>query len=85
MGTIKIKDFTGSCFGVFVEGEFVYSDDWQAMREQAVRLAYRQEKKVSISAIKYEGMDEDPVIKEGQPIIQFSKHNDAVYILSGID
>ena len=57
----------------------------QAMREQAVRLAYRQEKKVSISAIKYEGTDEDPVIKEGQPIMQFSKHNDTVYIVGGID
>lgn len=85
MGTIKIKDFTGSCFGVFVEGKFVSSNDWQAMREQAVRLAYEQEEKVSISAMRYEGTDEDPVIKEGQPIIQFSKHNDAVYIVSGID
>lgn len=45
METIKIKDFTGSCFGLFMEGEFVCSDDWQAMREQAVRLAYRQEKR----------------------------------------
>ncbi len=70
---------------LFMEGEFVCSDDWQAMREQAVRLAYRQEKKVSISAIKYEGTDEDPVIKEGQPIMQFSKHNDTVYIVGGID
>lgn len=30
METIKIKDFTGSCFGLFMEGEFVCSDDWQA-------------------------------------------------------
>lgn len=85
MGTIKIKNFTGSSFGVFVEGEFVSSDnDWQNMKEQAVRLAYKQEKRMSISALRFEGTDEDQVIKEGQSIIQFNKHNDVVYIVSRI-
>ena len=84
-GNNKNQRFHRQLLRLFMEGEFVCSDDWQAMREQAVRLAYRQEKKVSISAIKYEGTDEDPVIKEGQPIMQFSKHNDTVYIVGGID
>ncbi len=85
MGTIKIKNFTGSSFGVFVEGEFVSSDnDWQNMKEQAVRLAYKQEKRMSISALRFEGTDEDQVIKEEQSIIQFNKHNDVVYIVSRI-
>lgn len=44
METIKIKDFTGSCFGLFMEGEFVCSDDWQAMREQAVWLIDRRKR-----------------------------------------
>ena len=78
---IKIKNFTGSCYGVFENGNFISSNDgWQKMIDQATTIANEGVSKCTIATLKFAGTDEEPIVQEGTVIMKFTKVGDTVYI-----
>ena len=63
---IKVKNFTGSSYGIFEDGKFITSNDgWDKMIDQATIIANEGVSKVTISTLDFAGTDEEPTIKEG--------------------
>ena len=77
----KVKNFTGSSYGIFEDGKFITSNDgWDKMIDQATIIANEGVSKVTISTLDFAGTDEEPTIKEGTVIMKFYKIDDTVYI-----
>lgn len=88
MGTteIKIKNFTTSSYGIFEDGKFITScDGWDKMIDQATIIANEGVSNVTISTLKFDGTDEEPIVKEGTVIMKFYKLDDTVYITNQLD
>ena len=80
---IKVKNFTGSSYGIFEDGKFITSNDgWDKMIERATIIANEGVSKVTISTLGFAGTDEEPIVKEGTVIMKFYKIDDTVYITS---
>lgn len=77
---IKIKNFTGSSYGVFENGEFISTNNWQEMIDQATFIANEGNNHCTIATLKFSGTDEEPTVEEGVVIMKFYKVNDTVYI-----
>lgn len=83
---IKVKNFTGSSYGIFEDGKFITSNDgFDKMIDQATAIANEGASKVTISTLKFAGTDEEPIIKQGTVIMKFYKINDTVYITNQLD
>lgn len=83
---IKVKNFTGSSYGIFEDGKFItIPDGWDEMIERATIIANEGVSKVTISTLGFAGADEEPIIKEGTVIMKFYKIDDAVYITNQLD
>lgn len=84
--TIKVKNFTGSSYGVFENSEFITTcDSWGEMVGRATTLSYESGNTCSIATLQFEGTEEDPKVKEGTVIMKFSKVKDTVYITNQLD
>lgn len=78
---IKVKNFTGSDYGVFENGEFINSNDgWEKMINQATEIANEGNNRCTIATLEFTETDEEPIVKEGTVIMQFVKIKDTVYI-----
>lgn len=78
---IKVKNFTGSSYGIFEDGKFITSNDgWDKMIDQATTIANDGIGKCTIATLEFAGTDEEPTIKEGTVIMKFYKIDDTVYI-----
>lgn len=78
---IKIKNFTGSSYGVFENGKFINSNDgWEKMINRAAQIANEGNNLCTIATIRFAGTDEEPTIEEGIVIMRFYKVKDTVYI-----
>lgn len=77
---IKVKNFTGSSYGIFENGKFISSNDWDKMIYQATIIANEGVSKVTISTLEFAGIDEEPIVNEGTVIMKFYKIDDTVYI-----
>lgn len=76
---IKVKNFTGSSYGIFEDGKFITSNDgWDKMIDQATIIANEGVSKVTISTLDFAGTDEEPTIKEGTVIMKFYKMENPV-------
>lgn len=83
---IKVKNFTGSSYGIFENGKFITSNDgFDNMIEQATSIANEGVSKVTIATLKFSGTDENPIVKEGTVIMKFYKLDDTVYITNQLD
>lgn len=83
---IKVKNFTGSSYGIFEDGKFITSNDgWDKMIDQATLIANEGIGKCTIATLKFEGTDEEPIIKDGTVIMKFYKIDDTVYITNQLD
>lgn len=83
---IKVKNFTGSSYGIFENGKFITSNDgFDKMIYQATTIANEGEGRVTISTLKFAGSDEHPIVKEGTVIMMFYKIDDTVYITNQLD
>lgn len=78
---VKVKNFTGSSYGIFEDGKFITSNDgWDKMIDQATVIANEGKSKCTIAVLEFAGTDEDPQVKEGVVIMQFYKVKDTVFI-----
>lgn len=77
---IKIKNFTGSSYGVFENGEFISTNNWQEIIDQATLIANEGNNHCTIATLKFSETDEEPTVEEGVVIMKFYKVNDTVYI-----
>lgn len=83
---IKVKNFTGSSYGVFENGNFINGNDgWQKMIDQATAIANEGVSKCTIATLKFAGTDEEPTVQEGTVIMQFYKVKDTVYITNHLN
>lgn len=83
---IKVKNFTGSSYGIFEDGKFITSNDgFDKMINQATVIANEGVSSVTIATLKFLGTDENPIVKEGVVIMKFYKVDDTVYITNRLD
>ena len=83
---IKVKNFTGSSYGIFEDGKFITSNDgFDKMIDQATVIANEGVSTVTIATLKFLGTDENPIVKEGIVIMKFCKVDDTVYITNQLD
>ena len=83
---IKVKNFTGSSYGIFEDGKFITSNDgFDKMIDQATVIANEGVSTVTIATLKFLGTDENPIVKEGIVIMKFYKVGDIVYITNQLD
>ena len=83
---IKVKNFTGSSYGIFEDGKFITSNDgFDKMIDQATVIANEGISTVTIATLKFLGTDENPIVKEGIVIMKFCKVDDTVYITNQLD
>ena len=83
---IKVKNFTGSSYGIFEDGKFITSNDgFDKMIDQATVIANEGISTVTIATLKFLGTDENPIVKEGIVIMKFYKVGDIVYITNQLD
>ena len=83
---IKVKNFTGSSYGIFEDGKFITSNDgFDKMINQATVIANEGVSSVTIATLKFLGTDENPIVKEGVVIMKFYKVDDTVYITNQLD
>ena len=83
---IKVKNFTGSSYGIFEDGKYITSNDgFDKMIDQATVIANEGISTVTIATLKFLGTDENPIVKEGIVIMKFCKVDDTVYITNQLD
>ena len=83
---IKVKNFTGSSYGIFEDGKYITSNDgFDKMIDQATVIANEGVSTVTIATLKFLGTDENPIVKEGIVIMKFYKVGDIVYITNQLD
>ena len=83
---IKVKNFTGSSYGIFEDGKYITSNDgFDKMIDQATVIANEGVSTVTIATLKFLGTDENPIVKEGIVIMKFCKVDDTVYITNQLD
>ena len=83
---IKVKNFTGSSYGIFENGRFISSGDgFNDMMDRATLIANEGVSSVTIATLKFSGTDENPIVKEGVVIMKFYKIDDTVYITNQLD